>query len=192
MARHLEGKTAIVTGGAGGIGSWISKLYAENGAKVIVADTGADVEGRMGLDPSRVNAVVDEITAAGGEAVAAIGDVSEMDVGGGARAHGAGALGQARHPLLRPRHPARADDLQHDRGRVGRLREVAPEGVLRADQVCLHPLAAGAAGRARHLLHLGGGHSRQQRASRTTRRRTQAKTRADAGELRAGAESATA
>ena len=83
MARHLEGKTAIVTGGAGGIGSWVSKLYAENGAKVIVADTGADVEGRMGLDPSRVNAVVDEITAAGGEGIAAVGDVSEMDVAEG-------------------------------------------------------------------------------------------------------------
>ena len=83
MAKHLEGKTAIVTGGAGGIGSWISKLYAENGAKVIVADTGADVEGRMGMDASRVNAVVDEITAAGGEAVAAVGDVSEMDVAEG-------------------------------------------------------------------------------------------------------------
>ena len=37
----------------------------------------------MGMDPSRVNAVVDEITAAGGEAVAAIGDVSEMDVAEG-------------------------------------------------------------------------------------------------------------
>ena len=83
MAKHLEGKTAIVTGGAGGIGSWVSKLYAENGAKVIVADTGADVEGRMGMDASRVNAVVDEITAAGGEAVAAVGDVSEMDVAEG-------------------------------------------------------------------------------------------------------------
>jgi len=37
----------------------------------------------MGMDPARVNAVVDEITAAGGEAVAAIGDVSEMDVAEG-------------------------------------------------------------------------------------------------------------
>ncbi|MCY3601883.1 MAG: hypothetical protein OXH12_02280, partial [Chloroflexi bacterium] len=69
MAKHLEGKTAIVTGGAGGMGSWICRIFAEQGAKVIVADTGADVEGRMGVDPSRVNAVVDEITAAGGEAV---------------------------------------------------------------------------------------------------------------------------
>ena len=81
MAQHLTGKVAIVTGGAGGIGSWISKIYAEQGAKVIVADTGADVEGRMGMDPSRVNAVVDEIRAAGGEAIASIGDVAEMDYG---------------------------------------------------------------------------------------------------------------
>ena len=83
MARHLEGKTAIVTGGAGGIGSWVAKLYAANGAKVIVADTGADVEGRSGLDASRVDAVVEAISAAGGEAVAAVGDVSEMDVAEG-------------------------------------------------------------------------------------------------------------
>ena len=80
MAKHLEGKVAIVTGGAGGVGTHISKIFAEQGARVIVADTGADVEGRMGLDPTRVNAVVDDIKAAGGEAVASIGDVSEMDV----------------------------------------------------------------------------------------------------------------
>ena len=80
MAQHLEGKVAIVTGGAGGVGTHISKIFAELGAKVVVADTGADVEGRMGVDPTRVNAVVDDIKAAGGEAVAAIGDVSEMDV----------------------------------------------------------------------------------------------------------------
>ena len=77
--RHLEGKVAVVTGGAGGMGSWICKIFAEQGAKVVVADTGADVEGRMGMDPSRVNAVVDEIKAKGGEAVAITGDISEMD-----------------------------------------------------------------------------------------------------------------
>jgi NAD(P)-dependent dehydrogenase (short-subunit alcohol dehydrogenase family) len=77
--RHLEGKVAIVTGGAGGIGSWICKVFAEQGAKVVVADTGADVEGRMGMDPTRVNAVVKEITDAGGTATAMIGDVADMD-----------------------------------------------------------------------------------------------------------------
>ncbi|MCK9495625.1 MAG: SDR family NAD(P)-dependent oxidoreductase [Dehalococcoidia bacterium] len=78
--KHLEGKVAIVTGGAGGMGSWVSKTYAEQGAKVVVADTGADVEGRMGVDPTRVDAVVKEITDAGGEAISFIGDISDMDV----------------------------------------------------------------------------------------------------------------
>src|SRR5690242_17820239 len=62
------------------MGSWICKIFAEQGAKVIVADTGADVEGRMGVDPTRVNEVVDAIKAAGGEAIGKIGDVAEMDV----------------------------------------------------------------------------------------------------------------
>jgi NAD(P)-dependent dehydrogenase (short-subunit alcohol dehydrogenase family) len=79
----LDGKVAIVTGGAGGMGSWICKIFAEQGAKVIVADTGADVEGRMGIDPTRVNAVVDEIKANGGEAVASIGDIADMDTAEG-------------------------------------------------------------------------------------------------------------
>ena len=79
MTKHLEGKVAIVTGGAGGIGSSICKMYAAQGAKVLVADTGADVEGRMGVDPSRVNAVVDAIRADGGEAIASIGDIADMD-----------------------------------------------------------------------------------------------------------------
>jgi NAD(P)-dependent dehydrogenase (short-subunit alcohol dehydrogenase family) len=78
-SRHLEGKVAIVTGGAGGMGSWISRIFAEQGASVIVADTGADVEGRMGVDPARVNAVVEQITAAGGVAIGMIGDVAEME-----------------------------------------------------------------------------------------------------------------
>lgn len=78
-AKHLDGKVAIVTGGAGGVGRWICKIFAEQGASVIVADTGADVEGRMGVDPTRVNAVVDEITAAGGTATAMIGDVADME-----------------------------------------------------------------------------------------------------------------
>jgi NAD(P)-dependent dehydrogenase (short-subunit alcohol dehydrogenase family) len=78
-SRHLEGKVAIVTGGAGGMGSWISRTFAEQGASVVVADTGADVEGRMGVDPARVDAVVGQITATGGVAIGMIGDVAEME-----------------------------------------------------------------------------------------------------------------
>ncbi len=77
--RHLEGKVAIVTGGAGGMGSWISRVFAEQGASVVVADTGADVEGRFGVDPSRPNAVVEQIRHEGGEASAFIGDIADVD-----------------------------------------------------------------------------------------------------------------
>jgi NAD(P)-dependent dehydrogenase (short-subunit alcohol dehydrogenase family) len=77
--KHLEGKVAIVTGGAGGMGQWISRTFAEQGAKVIVADTGGDVEGRGPMDPGRVNAVVDAIKAAGGMGQAVVGDIAEMD-----------------------------------------------------------------------------------------------------------------
>jgi len=108
MVRHLDGKVAIVTGGAGGMGSWVCRIFAEQGAKVIVADTGADVEGRMGVDPTRVNAVVDEIRAAGGEAVGAIGDVAEMDVAEGLVRQALGTWGRldilvCAHGILRER-----------------------------------------------------------------------------------------
>ena len=79
MEQHLAGKVAIVTGGAGGMGSWLCRTFAEQGARVIVADTGADVEGRMGADPSRVDAVVAAIREGGGEGVGMVGDIATMD-----------------------------------------------------------------------------------------------------------------
>ena len=76
---HLDGKVALVTGGAGGMGSQICKVFAEQGASVVACDTGFDVEGRAGMDPSKVQAVVDEIIANGGHAVAVAGDIADMD-----------------------------------------------------------------------------------------------------------------
>ena len=55
----MEGKIALVTGGAGGIGSAICRLFASEGAKVVVAD----------VDAGRGEGVVTEITGSGGEAV---------------------------------------------------------------------------------------------------------------------------
>ncbi len=106
--KHLDGKIAVVTGGAGGIGRWICKIFAEQGAKVVVADTGADVEGRMGMDPTRVNEVVREIKDAGGIAEASIGDVADMDhaeklIGGTIERHGRLDILVCAHGILRER-----------------------------------------------------------------------------------------
>ena len=82
MAGFLEGKVVAVTGAGGGIGRACALACAAAGAKVVVADIGV---GLAGEDPKSevADAVVAEIAAAGGEAVAAAEDVSAMD--GGAR-----------------------------------------------------------------------------------------------------------
>ena len=77
---HLEGKNIAVTGAGNGIGRAIAIACAAEGANVVVADYGVSIDGS---DPSSevADGVVDEIKAAGGEAVAVAGDVSVMEVG---------------------------------------------------------------------------------------------------------------
>ena len=65
MEGLVNGKVAIVTGGATGIGEAICKVFARHGAMVIV----------NGLPGDPVDEVVDEIRAAGGTAQACVADV---------------------------------------------------------------------------------------------------------------------
>ena len=78
----LQQKVAVVTGGAGGIGREISLGLAAAGAKVIVNDVGAALDGS---NPSAKPAdeVVREIRSKGGEAIACFESVDTMQ--GGAR-----------------------------------------------------------------------------------------------------------
>jgi NAD(P)-dependent dehydrogenase (short-subunit alcohol dehydrogenase family) len=80
VAAHLEGKNIAVTGGGAGIGRAIALACASEGANIIVADYGVSMDGS---DPSSevADAVVAEIEAGGGTAMAVAGDVSQFDVG---------------------------------------------------------------------------------------------------------------
>jgi len=70
LSRSIEGKVAIVTGAASGMGLATARLFADEGARVVVAD----------LVPERVAAVVDEIRSAHGEtsALAVPCDVGDL------------------------------------------------------------------------------------------------------------------
>ncbi len=65
----LDGKVAIVTGAGGGIGRAHARLFAKEGAKVVVNDLGGSREG-TGSDASPAERVTEEIRSAGGMAVA--------------------------------------------------------------------------------------------------------------------------
>lgn len=83
---RFDGQVAVVTGGGRGIGRAVSMLLAKEGAKVVVCDLGGEVRGG-GADASVAEAVVAEIAAAGGTAIANSSDVATMD--GAASAVGA-------------------------------------------------------------------------------------------------------
>jgi NAD(P)-dependent dehydrogenase (short-subunit alcohol dehydrogenase family) len=74
----LEGRIAAITGAGRGIGREHALLFASEGAKVVVNDLGGGKHGE-GADASPAQQVVDEIVAAGGEAVANGDDVSTFD-----------------------------------------------------------------------------------------------------------------
>ncbi len=74
----LDGKIAAITGAGRGIGRGEALLFAAEGAKVVVNDLGGEWDG-SGADQRAASQVVEEIRAAGGEAVAHFDDISEED-----------------------------------------------------------------------------------------------------------------
>ena len=78
MARLCEGRIALVTGAARGVGREHALGLAKHGAKVVVNDLGAGVDG-SGADTTPAQAVVDEIKDLGGEAIVNGDDVSSWD-----------------------------------------------------------------------------------------------------------------
>jgi NAD(P)-dependent dehydrogenase (short-subunit alcohol dehydrogenase family) len=74
----LDGRVAICTGAARGVGAEVAKLMAAEGAKIVVVDPGVGGAGEGG-DQRPAQVTVDEIKAAGGDAVANYGSVAKFD-----------------------------------------------------------------------------------------------------------------
>ena len=81
MAGLLDGKVAIITGAGGGLGEAYAKLFAKEGASVVVNDLGGSRDGSGTGTSAASEKVVAEIKAAGGKAVANGDDVSTVQGG---------------------------------------------------------------------------------------------------------------
>jgi NAD(P)-dependent dehydrogenase (short-subunit alcohol dehydrogenase family) len=73
----LDKKVAIITGAGGGLGEAYARLFAQEGASVVVNDLGGPRDG-SGKDASMAQQVADSIVKAGGKAIANGSDVSSI------------------------------------------------------------------------------------------------------------------
>jgi NAD(P)-dependent dehydrogenase (short-subunit alcohol dehydrogenase family) len=76
MAGIVAGNTAVVTGAGRGIGRGIAMLLAKEGARVVVCDIGASLQGE-GSDTGPAQETVDAIKKVGGEAIASTLSITE-------------------------------------------------------------------------------------------------------------------
>src|SRR5690349_17646132 len=77
---RFDNRVAVITGAGRGLGRAYALLLASRGAKVVVNDPGGSLKG-LGIDASPAEEVVQEIRAAGGEAVACTESVATPEGG---------------------------------------------------------------------------------------------------------------
>jgi NAD(P)-dependent dehydrogenase (short-subunit alcohol dehydrogenase family) len=77
----LKGRVVVVTGAGRGIGASVARALGRQGARVVVNDLGAALDG-SGTDAGPASEIADEIRAAGGEASVNSDDVSDFDGAG--------------------------------------------------------------------------------------------------------------
>lgn len=79
----LDGRVVIVTGAGGGIGRAHALAFAAEGARLVVNDIGVGLDGSPAGGGSAAQVVVDEIVAAGGEAVTSGANVADWEQAAG-------------------------------------------------------------------------------------------------------------
>ena len=102
----FEDQVAIVTGAGGGLGRCHALELARRGARVVVNDLGSSVDG-SGASASAAQTVVDEITAAGGIAIANVDSVA-TEAGGAAIVETRGTVRALERVSPRVAHAPRA------------------------------------------------------------------------------------
>jgi NAD(P)-dependent dehydrogenase (short-subunit alcohol dehydrogenase family) len=80
-AIHFDGQVIIITGAGRGLGAAYARLIAARGGAVVVHDAGVAQDG-SGFDPSLANAIVSQITEAGGTAAACYENLEDAAAGG--------------------------------------------------------------------------------------------------------------
>ena len=105
----LEGKTAIITGGAAGIGKAIALRLAADGAAIAILDVAVEA----------AQETVKELEAAGAKAMAVECDITDYAQTKEAVAAIASAMGWDRHPGEQRRHRQAAALRRDRRGAVG-------------------------------------------------------------------------
>jgi len=104
----LEGKVAVVTGAGRGLGRNHALLLAQEGAKVVVNDLGAELDG-TGKSSDPADNVVKEIKDAGGEAVANYESVADFQ--GAKRIIDCAVDNFGKLELFQPWHIAKSIDI---------------------------------------------------------------------------------
>ena len=137
MSGQFEGKSVLVTGGGSGIGEATALALGAEGARVVVFDL--NLEGASG--------VAERITGAGGEAVAASGDVSRLE-----DVRAAVALAEERFGALHL-----AFNNAGIGGPLGPIADIDVEGYLHLMDVNLHSVFYGMHEEIPAMLRAGGG-----------------------------------
>ena len=115
----MDGKVAIITGAGNGIGRAHALLFAEEGASVVVNDVGGARDGTASNAVSPADAVVREIEAAGGKAVACNHSVASSEGAAGIVACAVSAFGRVdvlvnNAGILRDKSFAKMDEAMWD------------------------------------------------------------------------------